>query len=191
MALAIPPEIRSSDMGVTSCLDLNQEETKKIIALHKDDSTFHRKGKVQNEDSNVIDFKKREVDVFVIHEKHEWVDELLILGAKNANELFQFNLTGILERPQLLRYSAPSIGYGWHLDIGTGDHSTRKISISVCLNSDYDGGELAFFMTGEQTIKPDAGTGIAFPSFMPHRVTPVTKGERWALVCWITGEPFR
>ena len=55
-----------------------------------------------------MNIKEREVDVFVIHENNEWVDELLIHGAVTANELFDFNITGILERPQLLRYKAPS-----------------------------------------------------------------------------------
>jgi len=191
MALAIPPKTRLQDIGVMPCLELEKKEIEKIINLHKDSQNPYIKGKIQSSNTNVVNIKEREVDVFVIHENNEWVDELLIHGAITANELFDFNITGILERPQLLRYKAPSAGYDWHLDIGTGDHSTRKISISVCLNDDYEGGELAFFMTGEQSIKPDAGTGIAFPSFMPHRVTPVTKGERWALVCWITGEPFR
>ena len=191
MALAIPPKIRSEDIGVMPCLELEPSEIKKIIDLHKDPQNPQVKGKIQKNDSNVVNLSEREVDVFVIHEKNEWVDELLIHGAVTANEQFDFNITGILERPQLLRYKAPSKGYGWHLDIGTGDNSTRKISISVCLNDDYEGGDLAFFMSGEQRIKPDAGMGIAFPSFMSHQVLPVTKGERWALVCWITGEPFR
>jgi len=35
------------------------------------------------------------------------------------------------------------------------------------------------------------GQSLAFPSFLSHKVLPVTKGERWALVAWISGTPFR
>ena len=35
------------------------------------------------------------------------------------------------------------------------------------------------------------GTLIAFPSFLEHRVTPVTRGERFSLVAWMDGPPYR
>ena len=39
---------------------------------------------------------------------------------------------------------------------------------------------------------PDArGTVVAFPSFLYHRVTPVTSGLRKALVAWIAGPRLR
>jgi PKHD-type hydroxylase len=31
------------------------------------------------------------------------------------------------------------------------------------------------------------GAFIAFPNFLLHRVTPVTRGTRWSLVAWIMG----
>jgi len=36
-----------------------------------------------------------------------------------------------------------------------------------------------------------AGSVIIFPSFVWHRVKPVTKGIRHSLVCWNLGYPFR
>jgi PKHD-type hydroxylase len=35
------------------------------------------------------------------------------------------------------------------------------------------------------------GTVIAFPSFIPHRVTELTSGVRKSLVGWIEGPKFR
>ena len=35
------------------------------------------------------------------------------------------------------------------------------------------------------------GTIIIFPSFIRHRVTPVTKGVRKSLVVWVDGPRFR
>ena len=34
------------------------------------------------------------------------------------------------------------------------------------------------------------GSIIFFPSFVWHRVKPVTKGTRYSLVCWTIGNPF-
>jgi PKHD-type hydroxylase len=46
---------------------------------------------------------------------------------------------------------------------------------------------------GNSPLKLDKtrGTFIAFPSFMLHRVTPVTRGTRWSLVAWILGTRWR
>ena len=35
------------------------------------------------------------------------------------------------------------------------------------------------------------GSVIVFPSFVWHRVAPVTKGTRYSLVIWNLGFPFR
>ena len=193
MALAIPPKNRDGDIGVMSALEIPKRECMEIISLHKNSQNTHKTGRIRSDNSNVVNMKKRDVDVWVIHEEFQWVDSLICTAAVSANLVYDFDLVGLVERPQLLRYKAPSEGYGWHLDIGTGDASTRKISVSLALNdpNEYEGGQLSFFMTGVQSVDIPQGTAIAFPSFMPHRVEPVTKGERWSLVCWISGAPFR
>jgi predicted 2-oxoglutarate/Fe(II)-dependent dioxygenase YbiX len=35
------------------------------------------------------------------------------------------------------------------------------------------------------------GTVIVFPSFVWHKVAPVTKGTRYSLVNWSLGKPFK
>ena len=42
-----------------------------------------------------------------------------------------------------------------------------------------------------QNVDRSRGAFIAFPSFMLHRVTPVTRGTRWSLVAWILGTRWR
>ena len=193
MALAIPPKIRENDIGVMSALEIDKSQCRDIIALHNNSQNIQKTGRIRSENSNIVNMKKRDVDVWVIHEEFAWVDALICTAAVSANLLYDFDLVGLVERPQLLRYKSPSEGYDWHLDIGTGDASTRKISISLALNdpNEYEGGQLSFFMTGVQSVDIPQGTAVAFPSFTPHKVEPVTKGERWSLVCWITGQPFR
>ena len=76
-----------------------------------------------------------------------------------------------------------------HYDYHT-DHyleNPRVLTILVGLNSsaEYEGGEL-FVQNQEKGIKLDKGELIAFPSnFMfPHKVAPVTKGQRKVLIIW-------
>ena len=193
MAIAIPPTPRTTELGVVGAGQLSPETCQKIMNLHTDSKNIYREGRIQEEISFKTNKLIRDVNVWVIHEDHSWLDALLVEAAVEANGELDFDLSGVIERPQLLEYKSPSHGYDWHLDIGRGDSSTRKISISIALNpdSEYEGGELCMFSRGETSIKLTQGLIAAFPSFMPHRVRPVTVGTRWALVCWIHGHPFR
>lgn len=195
MPVAIPPNLRDQELGVMQCGEFTAEQCDQLIALHTDSQNVHKTGRINNSGEKIVKLEKRDVDVWVIHENSVFdgmpIDEMLCVLAAYANMTFDFNIVGLIERPQLLRYKSGSNGYDWHLDIGTGDASTRKISISILLNGDYDGGDLAFFTEGSQMMRADAGVAVAFPSFLPHKVMPVTKGERWSLVAWFAGEPFR
>lgn len=77
----------------------------------------------------------------------------------------------------------------------------RKLSVTVTLNdpSEYDGGNLKFDLSQHaenqqfHTLE-DArarGTIAVFPSFLPHCVTPITRGQRKSLVIWNLGYPFK
>lgn len=189
--MLIPPPIRSNDYGVCRTTDLTVEVADALISLHRDDLNRHVVGRVQQSNTNVVDIGQRKVDAWVIHQDFAWVDTLIAAEvARLNNTIFQFDVTGLVERPQLLRYRNNGL-YDWHLDIGAGDNSTRKLSISYILNDGFEGGDLVFFQNGEQPISSKKGEGVCFPSFYPHRVQPVTSGERWALVAWISGTPFR
>jgi PKHD-type hydroxylase len=37
----------------------------------------------------------------------------------------------------------------------------------------------------------DQGALAIFPSYTLHEVTPVTKNERYSLVCWVNGKQFK
>ena len=186
---AVFPQPRDSDIGVCNPDCVSDYEIKKILGLAEIISPVQ--GKIQRDDQFVSDTGHRDVETYPIPQNQKWLDLLILDLAKKANETFQFQITGLLERPQLLKYSEGSIGYGWHPDIGTGYASLRKISLSIVLNEGFSGGELAFFIGGEALLNPERGQAIAFPSFMAHKVNPVTKGTRWSLVAWVAGEPFR
>ena len=70
----------------------------------------------------------------------------------------------------------------------------------MCDGSEYEGGDLEFDLRDKsdstsniQTTKiaRKKGSIIVFPSFVWHRVTPVTQGTRYSLVIWNCGLPFK
>ena len=63
----------------------------------------------------------------------------------------------------------------------------RTVAMSLMLNDNYDGGEIAFFER-EHIIKPSAGSVVIFPAnFMyPHEIMPVLSGTRYAIITWFT-----
>lgn len=61
------------------------------------------------------------------------------------------------------------------------------ISIIGILNEDYEGGDLTFYLGGEEyTPKLKTGDTLVFPSAFPwaHEVKPVTSGTRYTWVSW-------
>ena len=114
----------------------------------------------------------------------------------------QFNYE--IESYQLVQFARYRDGghYGWHRDVNetaiTPNGEMRKLSLTLCLTDpkEYEGGELQFF-NGERPIEQriindiqDQGSVIVFDSRDWHRVTPVTKGTRYSLVCWSVGPNF-
>lgn len=120
--------------------------------------------------------------------------------ANNANDkaLWRFQLDSA-QPMQITKYENGGF-YNFHKDgngftreqINKSLHTynkTRKLSMSIVLNEDYEGGEFEFY-EDNRLIKEKTGTVIVFPSYMLHRVRPVTKGVRYSLVVWFCGEPF-
>ena len=126
-------------------------------------------------------------------------------------------------KPEMLQFTEyePEGHYNWHTD-GQCDHfsargwavqdkpqnlretkdpsllgTVRKISASVILNEDYEGGEMQFREIDDHgdlkttSIKPKTGSVLVFPSCVHHRVAPVTKGTRYSVVAWYGGPPFK
>lgn len=127
--------------------------------------------------------------------KTEWLYKKLGALAKQANnDYWGFDIVGFGEYLQYGEYNSNVSGhYDWHLDLG--QHSCwRKISMSVQLSDPdtYKGGDLQLYTKKDIISVPrKKGTILFFPSYLLHRVTPVTEGVRYSLVTWITGPPLR
>lgn len=79
--------------------------------------------------------------------------------------------------------------YGQHVDdaLMNGQRSDLSFTLFISPPEDYEGGELVLDHTGgEQWIKAEAGSLFLYPATSLHRVESVTRGERLALVGWLT-----
>ena len=152
-------------------------------------------------------------DIWIYKELYPYIHE----ANKNAGWNFQWEGS---EAIQFTKYKLNQY-YDWHCDSwdkpytrkqnadGTWplDHGKiRKLSMTCQLTdgSEYKGGELEFdFRDYEPHMREEAkhlkrakeilpkGSIIVFPSFVWHRVKPVTEGTRYSLVMWNLGYPYR
>lgn len=89
--------------------------------------------------------------------------------------------------------------YDWHIDTfeNPREGNFRKLSFSLMLSdpNEYEGGELLLCPNGDNnkpiTLKPKKGELVAFYSHVPHKVAPVTSGERITLVTWALGPKIK
>jgi PKHD-type hydroxylase len=82
---------------------------------------------------------------------------------------------------------APGHAYGNHVDNAIMQRRRVDVSFTLFLSDPaaYDGGELVIeTQLGHEAIKPNAGTLFTYPATTLHRVAPVTRGERLAMVGW-------
>ncbi len=136
----------------------------------------------------------------------QWIYDLIWPYMLSANEQagWKYDIVAA-ENCQATRYTKDGF-YEWHKD-GIGSHNevinepdneflhgnTRKLSMSIVLNSNFEGGDFEMVGLDDENKVPklEEGSIIIFPSFMEHRVTPVTKGIRYSLVAWFVGPPFK
>ncbi len=126
--------------------------------------------------------------------ENDWIySKLASIAMASNNERYWFDLLGFHQELQLTRYSTGDF-FDWHLDFGAGEISARKLSMTIQLSEsdEYEGGDLEF-MINQNIVKAPRkkGTIIVFPSFIMHRVTPITKGVRQSIVGWVSGPPYR
>jgi PKHD-type hydroxylase len=164
------------------------EECRKIGQLA--DAETQHDGRIGKGISNQI--RQSTVSYVNPAESSRWIFDKLEHILLDLNGDYKFELNGFNEGFQVAEYSAPGDHYTWHNDIGTGAFSTRKLSMSVQLSDegDYEGGELQFADSTAPAPK-QIGSLIVFPSFLTHRVKPVTSGKRKSMVSWVSGPAFK
>jgi PKHD-type hydroxylase len=167
------------------------EECDRLIALA--DGAAMEAGGVLGEAGYLPDPAVRRVDTS-FHPRGEatrWIyDRLDALFAEAGAEL-GLEVGPMTEPIQLMRYGLGCHFRTFHSDAGRDRHGERLVSVSVELSdpADYEGGVLEIVpdTVGRPRTVPRGGARF-FPSRALHRVTPVSRGVRYALVNW-TGAP--
>jgi PKHD-type hydroxylase len=143
-------------------------------------------------------------------------DKLGFIIRQINGQYFNFDISGFGEHFQYTVYNGNDQAfYDWHIDKGNqnGSVAPRKLSMVVQLSdpTEYEGGELQLFTgagiekkgmedgslieqvfgDGIQSVSKKQGIVHIFPSWVVHRVTPVTRGTRKSLVIWVCGPKFR
>lgn len=88
------------------------------------------------------------------------------------------------------RYTAEDAGF-FHVHRDDSNPSTRHRKYAMTLNlnvEDYEGGDLRFPEYGPDLHRPPTGGAVIFSCSMLHEVLPVTKGERFVLLTFLTKE---
>jgi|TARA_X000001388_G_scaffold58199_1_gene43486 PKHD-type hydroxylase len=164
-------------------------------------------------EKEIIDLKRKRnsdlvwlSDTWIYKEIHPYVHR----ANQNAGWNFEWHRS---EACQFTKYKLNQY-YDWHCDSwnkpyekkGPEQGKIRKLSVTCQLTdgSEYEGGELEFdFRNYDPNMREESkhlkqakeilpkGSIIVFPSFVWHRVKPVTKGVRYSLVMWNLGYPFK
>ena len=146
----------------------------------------------------VIDPKYRSSNINWIsnvHGKTDWLYERVAGLFQSANfNMWNADIQTIFDSIQYGRYDSEKEGhYGYHLDLGE-NVPRRKLSMSILLDdpAEYEGG--GFFIKRGMTpilVPLKKGDVVVFPSFLLHKVEPVTQGVRRSLVSWASGPTWR
>ena len=182
----IQPIICNEIFSPAECLKIiNHAEGSKV-----EDATI---GKTNELNQSI---RKTKVKHLLLNSNNLWIAQKVIPFIEEANNLrYKFKITRIKEL-QLLEYTEGCF-FDWHVDLkGNTEGTTRKLSFIVFLSdkNNYEGGSLIWDLRNDPNIPITSmplGSMIIFPSFIPHKITPVTKGVRHTLVGWIHGPLFQ
>jgi len=160
------------------------------------DTHPYTKGTIIGNDEIVESVRKSKIKWLYPNDDSQWLYDKIINMVVEANKtMWNFNLYSVIDSIQYTVYSEGGGHYDWHMDIGPGSISHRKVSVTIQLSdpSEYEGGDLELWYGGGGVIQipKNKGLTVIFPSFSMHRVTPITKGTRKSLVLWLGGEHYK
>jgi len=190
-----------------------------IAYANQQEEVMARTGNYGNKELNKNQIKdlKRKRNSDIVWLNDTWIYKELHPYVHEANRDAGWNFDW--ERSELCQFTKYKHNqyYDWHCDSwdkpydrkdpNNPEHGRiRKLSMTCQLTdgSEYTGGELEFdFRNYDPHMRDEAkhlrrakeilpkGSIIVFPSFVWHRVKPVTSGTRYSLVVWHLGRPFK
>ena len=182
----------------------SEEEVDLVVAsLQSGEKEQGQVGTIEAEAETLLKFRSSKISFINYSKEYSWLFDKFNKIIQNVNEeYYNFDLNGY-DYVQYSEYLANENGhYDYHIDLMLDmipqkdyDFLYRKLSFTLCLNqqgTDYSGGDFKI-KTGaeEDSVKLNKGDMIVFPSFILHKVEPVTEGVRKSLVGWVTGPKFK
>ena len=130
----------------------------------------------------------------------EWIYKWIRPFVDEVNKEWKYDIN-FVDKFQFTIYK-PNQFYGWHPDYFPQKKSRdRKISLSVSLSDpkDYEGGDLEFIVEDVPERRHsiickelrERGSIVLFPSFIIHKINPITSGTRYSLVVWHEGSKWK
>tara|TARA_R100001509_G_C4798397_1_gene192207 strand:+ start:197 stop:778 length:582 start_codon:yes stop_codon:yes gene_type:complete len=136
----------------------------------------------------------------IIWLNENWIYKELLKYISLANKNAGYNFVLKEAEPiQYTRYDSDNY-YHWHIDQTLESNKPDSRKMSICINltdpDEFEGGD--FWVSKPHVVADKTekirldfmrkrGSAVVFPSFVFHRVAPVTKGTRHSLVCWVRG----
>ena len=152
----------------------------------------------KGKDKSDKQLRKSNVSFFSRDEQNYWIFDKINSFIEFINDSYYgMKLNGY----STIQYTTYDVGdkYEYHMDTFLGiknlqdlaELGTRKLSMSILLNDDFEGGDFEFFTGETNTVAMTPGQVIVFPSFLVHRVKEITKGQRKSIVIWVIGPKFK
>ena len=179
-----------------------------LIELEKYCSQFSLvSGKVfsdKEESEYDTSIRKSKISFMDYSSENKWIFDKFNFAIELVNNnYYNFDINGY-DFLQYAEYDSSDLGkYDFHTDIFWGTDSKsknfpvgmRKLSVILFLSDpkSYTGGNFQFKTSDAKftEIEQVRGRLAIFPSFLFHRVAPVTSGKRKSITGWITGPKFR
>lgn len=189
---SIPPSISIDNF-------LSDEEIDKLVYYCQENGKFDQGGVGSDGGKSVVntDIRDSEIKFFRFNSDTSWIfKKLKSIIEKINDESYNFDLVGF-DKFQYAEYNHDGSKYNAHMDCFLGKKDVnliRKLSLSLLLSDpekDFDGGKLEISTSQFRDTKQKKGTIVLFPSFILHRVTPVTRGNRKSIVVWVLGPKFK
>tara|TARA_R100000742_G_C4270966_1_gene89770 strand:- start:849 stop:1529 length:681 start_codon:yes stop_codon:yes gene_type:complete len=158
----------------------------------------------------ITDLKKqRNSNIVWLNEK--WIYNQILPFVHEANRQAGWNFDWDWSEDIQFTIYKKNQFYDWHCDSSHIPYNNlnnlnyhnkiRKLSVTCSLSDpkDYKGGDLQFQFRNKDNPKTiitcneilSKGSIVVFPSFVWHRVRPITKGTRHSLVLWNLGYPYK
>ena len=181
---------------------VSDQKVEEIVKFGLSENFWDGTLKVNNDDKDYKEyedktFRRSKVSFLDRYQHSEIYDLVYNFVCEANNKAFGFDINR-LETLQFTLYNEKDKGhYDWHPDTNwvEDEPSQRKLSIIMQLSnpSEYEGGNLEIWRNNNDYINlpKTPGSITFFPSFLPHRVTPITKGVRRNFIGFVMGRPYR